>query len=649
MDRAGLQQAMARYSESSVYAIRRLLAGKGNPKQRCGAFKRKAAQVLGPFRACYEPVSIPNAIEGRKDIVFYMANMKTLLCLLVDCCASFAELLRRCRTTALGAVMAHDECTAGNVLNPLQTQKTCLFYITFSILKDSFAQSHSWIPVAALTHAQLTACKGGLGGATAAFVRAWVAQSLDSPFYVGQNLCVTVTLKAFLSDGESQRAAYSCKGSAGLKPCLFCSNVVARGCDAPARDASFVTISEHDYAAFQQYDEVQLRDTIVAWIPQKRLMSQQELDMRERCLGYRLDDAGVWGCPIARTHFTLSMGINDSMHSYFTTGILNTEIALLLDATHRETKMTTQELCTAALDAGWRRRVGVSGQSEVKRLFGDGLFGNESYRGSAEQTRHIAPLLRWFAEALWLPQVRLRAEAESFLQLCCCTDALRVCDEISGWSKLNEEQAKHHQLFSQVWPDHVRPKHHHRLHLGRQYEKLGFEVNCWGVESAHQSYKKHFSDLVDQFLTGGESDEAYSLHLMPRLLIRLIEMINTTPFLPDVFALINAFTSEEVEAATGIPDSRLSSRCRFHLFEVTEGDVLLWKAERTEAAIVNFFLLRRGQLLLHVAMLALSTRTAATRVFRKTNEERFIQWSSLHKACLPTWISLENDTIIVLP
>ena len=649
IDLAGLQQAMARYSERSVYAIQKLLAGQEHPKQKSGAFKRKAAQVLGPFRSCYREVSIPNAVEGRKDIVFYMANMKQMLTLLVDRCASFAALVRTPGACALTAILAHDECTAGNVLNPLQRQKTCLFYVTFSLLRDTFASSRSWLPVAALTHAQLSSCKGGLGGATAAFVREWVAQGLDAPFHVRENLAVTVTLKAFLSDGESQRAAYSCKGSAGLKPCLFCANVVMRGSDAPNRDASFVTIIEHDYSAFKQYDAAQLRDTIVAWMQQKNLMSKQEMDMRERCLGYRLDDAGVWGCPVARAHFTLSIGLNDAMHNYFSTGIVNTEIALLLNTAYRHTRITTQQLCTAVKDAGWQRRISLTGKSEINRLFGEPLFGQESYKGSAEQTHNILPLLRWICEVLWLRQPELKEVAESFLQLCCCTDALYLCDEKSGWSQFNEAQEEHQKQFARLWPDYIRPKHHHRLHLGRQYERLGFSISCWGVESAHQNYKGLFSDMVDQFLIDGESDEAFSRHLMPRLLLRLVEMINATPFLPEGFALINPFSAEEVEATTGIQDSCLSSRCKFNLFELKEGDVLLWNPHRTDAAIINFFLCRHGQLLLHISKLLLRTRTAATRIFQRTNEKTFVHWASLPNACLPTWISSKDDTFIVLP
>ena len=645
VDRAGLQQAMARYSERSVYAIKKLLAGQEHPKQRSGAVKRKAAEVLGPFRACYQEVSIPNAIEGRKDVVFYMACMKKMLTLLVARCDSFADMLRQRRCVCLQAVMAHDECTSGNVLNPLQRQKTCLFYVTFSLLSDTFASSRSWLPVAALTHAQLEACKGGLGGATAAFVRQWVAKELDTPFYVAQDMAVTICLKAFLSDGESQRAAFSAKGSAGLKPCLFCSNVVMRGSDAPSKDPSLVTIAEHDLGALEQYNGTQLRDTIVAWLAQKEQLTKKELELRERCLGYRLDDAGVWGCPVSRAHLAL----NDAMHNYFSTGILNTEIALLLGKARQETNVTTEELCAAMEEAGWQRRVGVNGKSEINRLFGEPLFATESYRGSAEQTRNIMPLLRWIAETVWLQLPEMANVAECFLQLCCCADALVLCDRSTGWSKLTDEQAKHQKLFAEIWPEHIRPKHHHRLHLGQQYQQLEFAVSCWGVEAAHQNYKGLFSDMVDQFLVDGESDDAFSRHLMPRLLLRLVEMINTTPFLPEGFALINPFTSQEVEAATGIQGSHLSSRCRVHLFEIKEGDVLLWNAQRTEAAIVNFFLCRQGQLLLHVSILALRTRTAATRVFEKTNEKTFIKWSSLHKACLPTWTSSENDKIIVLP
>ena len=159
-------------------------------------------------------------------------------------------------------------------------------------------------------------------------------------------------------------------------------------------------------------------------------------------------------------------------------------------------------------------------------------------------------------------------------------------------------------------------------------------------------------ELQKEVSTGGaaSTDEAELATVDTQwLLLRLVEMINATPFLPGGFALINPFSAEEIEATTGIQDSCLSSRCKFNLFELKEGDVLLWNPHRTEAAIINFFLCRHGQLLLHISKLLLRTRTAATRIFQRTNEKTFVHWASLPNACLPTWISSKDDTFIVLP
>ena len=75
MDRTGLRQALARYSETSIFAVRKLLSGE-NPSARSGSFKRAAAEVLGPYRQCYQPVNVPNVEADRPDVTFYMADFK---------------------------------------------------------------------------------------------------------------------------------------------------------------------------------------------------------------------------------------------------------------------------------------------------------------------------------------------------------------------------------------------------------------------------------------------------------------------------------------------------------------------------------------------------------------------------------------------
>ena len=78
----------------------------------------------------------------------------------------------------LQAVLSHDEATAGNVLNPLLRKKILLFYVTFTALESLWTSSRAWLPVAAITHDQLQKCRGGVSGATAAFLRQWSDSAL---------------------------------------------------------------------------------------------------------------------------------------------------------------------------------------------------------------------------------------------------------------------------------------------------------------------------------------------------------------------------------------------------------------------------------------------------------------------------------------
>lgn len=69
MDRTGLRHALAHYSETSIFAVRKLLSG-ANPTHRSGAFKRAAAEVLGPYRDCYKPIQVPNVAVEEPDVTF---------------------------------------------------------------------------------------------------------------------------------------------------------------------------------------------------------------------------------------------------------------------------------------------------------------------------------------------------------------------------------------------------------------------------------------------------------------------------------------------------------------------------------------------------------------------------------------------------
>ena len=196
--------AMARYSERSIGKIKHLLSGKASQKHMSGAFKRKLQTALAPYRGCYKEVSIVETGTGKKQVTFYMADVRRLLSLYVQECPSFHTLLKSLPTRSLGVILAHDEATAGNVLNPLQRMKTLLVYFTLKPLSPYFESARAWMPLAAITHEQLQTCPGGISAVTARIVEEWLDQNLTGDVTVaGDMAAMSLTIVGFVSDMES--------------------------------------------------------------------------------------------------------------------------------------------------------------------------------------------------------------------------------------------------------------------------------------------------------------------------------------------------------------------------------------------------------------------------------------------------------------
>ena len=185
-------------------------------------------------------------------------------------------------------------------------------------------------------HDQLEHCVGGMSAVTATFFQHWTEDALHVPFYICDGLHVSVQLRIFVSDLDSQRGAFAAKGSAGLKPCIFCGNCLMGNAEGAARNEHFRTIAEHDMTFFQKNDRSDLEATIKYWIGLLPRMSKQEISLRERCLGFNLDPHSVWNYPPAVLDtFNIDAIMNDAMHCYFATGICNSEIILLLASSKR--------------------------------------------------------------------------------------------------------------------------------------------------------------------------------------------------------------------------------------------------------------------------------------------------------------------------
>eukprot|EP00435_Cladocopium_sp_Y103_P012368 s1875_g3.t1 len=641
--------AMARFSENSIAQIKSCLSGNAGSQHRSGALKRKLSEALGPYRACYKEVAVCAKEATRKDIVFYMADVRRLLSLYACECPSFAALLQKQAARKFETFLAHDEATAGNVLNPMQRMKTLLVYFTLTPLSPYFDTARAWMPLAAITHEQMQQCPGGMSAITACIVEEWLNQNLSQDFVVSPDMPpMSLALSGFISDMESQRGAYAAKGSAALKPCMHCGNCLMKNALGAENSDCFFTIEEPDLSRFTANDPDEIERYIVHWINEIPNMNKAELDLRQKCLGFQLDPNSIWAYPRARKACHIGIAINDAMHSYWANGICNSEIALVLTAVEKHTKMDVSHLCEAMVAAGWKRHKAIENQWWCKRLWTPALFSDYEYKGSATQCHALMALVRWYCETVWLQIPCLRGVAECFLALARCTDALSKGKKTKDWSDLDKAQSEHQKLFARVHPNLMRPKHHHRLHLSRHYLRHGVCISAWGIEQCHQHYKKIYADNLRQLLRSDDG-KMYSQHLMPRLLLRQVQMCREHPFEQEDFTLVSPFTQAEVEASTGMKGVTISRTCRLRLADISENSIILWGQNYEEAAVCRFFLKREDGHFVYFTPLQLINRGESYRCFRMLDATDIMPMDALQNLHIPAFTSAESAKLICLP
>ena len=192
------------------------------------------------------------------------------------------------------------------------------------------------------------------------------------------------------------------------------------------------------------------------------------------------------------------------------------------------------------------------------------------------------------------------------------------------------------QCLNRFIPVCMRPKHHHRLHLGDHYRKQHVPINCWGIEQSHQNFKSTYAENLYQLLTSNHR-QAYSQHLMPRLLLRAIQLCREHPFQSEDFVLTSAFTEAEVQAATGLRDAEISRSCSLRLNSLQENSVIVWGKTYESAGVCRFFARRDNRVFVYLSLLELSKLGESYRCFRMIGANDFIPMDAPHNLHIPAF------------
>lgn len=343
-------------------------------KKPSGAQKRQFAKAMAPALACFEPIVAP-AVDG-EPVQFHCAKMARLLQYMACECACFQAWLETLQGR-LEVVLSHDETTGGNVLQTDARQKITIVYCNFCAMEAMHESPRAWVPLAAIAHWQLNRVDGGMAKVHALLLEHWAKQGLENAIEITANVRVRVIIRAFVADMDAHRQALGAKGSAGLKPCAYCRNCVAKESKA-AGTGKFFSISDPDFTKFEEHTQQGLQAYLQQAMEKLTQMSKKDAEMTERCLGYRVEDKGVWFSPACASLLPLSKYVNDSMHIFFANGIACLELNLMVEAVQRHTGKGIEDLLHTVEAAGWQRhgmaqRLGQR-QYWVRRLFKPSFF-----------------------------------------------------------------------------------------------------------------------------------------------------------------------------------------------------------------------------------------------------------------------------------
>ena len=544
---------------------------------------KRALQPSSDLRAfgdCYERV------EAADGTHLYIARLHRLMDLTAEHCDWWLPALRGWGPH-VECVLMMDECTAGNVLRAAQSQKITFFYLALKpCLQRSQDRSSLW-PVACATRAQ-TSNFAAVSQLLQVLLRKWAQTGAWQPFEV-RGARLQLALTSFVADFDGQRLAFLAKGSAGLKPCLFCSNVLMKSSPVPARDSTFVSLDEADVRNFQAIQADELFAVMDAYLRESAGWSKARQQEAEKNLGFVISSKSILANAVDRRSFSpQDVLINDSLHCYYSNGVASAEICLL--ASRLESLgVTTQMLAASIAETDWRRpssrRKHGEGSSWVKGLFRKEYFTGDLYRGSAGETASVVPLLYFYARKAAADSLPL--ELQSFQCLMDCLLALRAAEgNLTGQTceQLSECQRLHHLAFCRCYGvSALRPKHHHRLHIPAHYLRHG-PFHAWPMESAHRYYKSRLAESLSAVITrlGGFHKAALSRMLRDQT----SDLASSRP--PGTICLLPPIIPARVtQAACGF-SAALSETLHLQGASISKGDVLVSPVGR-EAVKILFF------------------------------------------------------------
>ena len=386
-----------------------------------------------------------------------LIDLPAALQTLVDKCPAWACALKEAHAVnggVLTLVLYHDDITCGNILAVLKRKKITALYLCFKEMIKHMHLEHAWIPGMLFQKEFSDHLRGGLSAAVKVLVKSIHETKTFGIQIDGATFQFQLAGRShLLSDHDAQRATYLSKGSAALKPCLFCSNVCKK--DALPKSDVFFDIDSAEWHSF-----VPLKDTHWAFAVERldMCLTKKEISTLEQTFGMNKEPAGIMWDNDARWALSPTMALNDALHAYYCNGVASCELSAYMECSEAM-GWGRQHYLHEALKDQWlhRGKTLLASASKIRRIMHEKMFEGDTYKGEAHDTRALVFLLAYYAAHLRDAVENFSAVADSFLALkhCCkemyktyaCQHPLQEEEDVRAW---REAQLNHQQIFRLV-------------------------------------------------------------------------------------------------------------------------------------------------------------------------------------------------------
>ena len=379
---------------------------------------KRMSQNLLPKVA--KPIEVLNSDPQKPPVVFYLASVKALLQLVVKECQNYATLLQKTIASrpgqCLSIILYNDEVTSGNIVAVSTAKKVSLWY--FCILEMGRRWSDCmWHPMCLLQHADFDNVQEKFSHVAKAIISSIESENLGQGFSVqlpdGYHL-LRLELSFMMGDLDAARAGLDQKGSSGIRPCLYCKNVVKKNSQLVTINPMFKEIGSSDIRNFLEQSDSDIFTVYDNLEVTQPTMRKKAFTKKEQCAGFKYNSNGLLADQVLRNVIPPSKWLVDHMHIYRSNGICSWEVVSMFQLWQEQghgdlTQFLSLDWCTSGGESctqSWRNFLGH-----------ESMFTGNTYKGSASNLMAFFPLFHYFLERTCANIHCMKAGMKSFRSL----------------------------------------------------------------------------------------------------------------------------------------------------------------------------------------------------------------------------------------